>query len=111
MPPRAEAARSLLGVGGENLGALVDQPLRRCRGRRAHDDLQSGVAQGGERIVEPVPVELAAPRLEPAPGKLADANQSDPELDHAPGVLGPRLAGPMFRVVADAQHAGHSLSR
>ena len=60
---RTEPARPSVRAHGQHVGIQVDQPLgRRGRGR-AHDDLQAGLDQHLNGLVQPVPVKGTRLRL------------------------------------------------
>ncbi|MCY1239842.1 hypothetical protein D9M72_526590 [compost metagenome] len=103
-----ELAHHALDVDGQDIRIAVDQPLRRCGGRRAQNDLKAGIAEHLDRLVEPFPMELARPGLDLRPGEFTDAHPGKPELDHAARILSPLRARPLLRIVADAefQHVG-----
>src|SRR5271157_4439104 len=104
MPARAESARPALIVERRDLRIFVHEPFGRSRGRRAEHNFQPDVAERVDRLVEPIPMKLALPRLVAGPCEFTEADVCNAEFAHPPRVLGPPGFAPMFRVVANAEH-------
>ena len=102
VPAGAELAHDAALVDGQYIRVTVDQPLRRCGGRRTKDDLEAGAAEHVDRLVHPFPLEDAGLRLDMRPGEFADTHPGKAKLHHAAGVLVPFLARPLLRIIADA---------
>jgi hypothetical protein len=83
VPPRAEIARTAIGVDGDHVGHLVDQPPRRRRRGRAHDDLEAVAPKRIHRGDEPAEIELNGAGLKPRPGEFANPHIADADFGHA----------------------------
>jgi hypothetical protein len=101
---RAETAGAALLVHRQDLGERVDQPLGRGAGGRAENDPEPRRRQHIHGPVKPAPVELPALWLVTRPGELADTHEIDANLAHAPGIIGPPVLRPVFRIVTDTKH-------
>ena len=101
---RAKAARTALLVHRDDAGMEVAQPLRRRCRRCAEHDLETFGVQHVHRAAQPVEIETALFRFKPAPGELADADMADAGLAHPARVPRPPGFGPVFGIVADAEH-------
>ena len=101
--PRSEPANPPLLIHRQHIGVRFDQPFWWRSGRRSHHDLQASRTKRVDRLIKPSPIIVAWLWLHAAPGKLADPNVTDAQLDHFLGILRPDLLRPMFRVVTDAK--------
>jgi len=100
---RAERARPPVRIDRQDVRMAVDQPLRRRRGRRAHHNLQAGLAEHVDRAVEPRPVVFAGRRFDATPREFGDPHLLDAERFHPARVVFPHRLGPMFWVVANSE--------
>ena len=103
MTARAERARTAIRADRQNVRMTIDQPLGRRRGRRAHDDLQTGCAEYVDRAIQPAPVIFAGRGLDPAPRKFGDPHLLDAECFHPASVVFPHRLRPVFRVITDSK--------
>ncbi len=101
--PVAELLDAPVGADGQDLRVALDKPCRRRCRRRADDHLELSRSDDVDRLLEPIELELAGPRLEPRPGKLADTHEPKPGLGHQLCIDLPALARPLLRVVGDAE--------
>ena len=102
VPPRAEFARAPFGIDGQHVGMAGQHPPGRGRGRCPQHDLQSCRTQDRNGRIQPFPIETSMVWLQPAPGEFADPDPGQANLSHAPCVVLPGLARPMFGIVASA---------
>ena len=91
-------------VDRRDLRIFVHQPFGRRRRWRAEHDFQPGIAEHVDRPSS------QSHWNSPRRGSMRDHANSpmrtvgDAHFAHAPGVLGPTIFRPVFRVVADAEH-------
>ena len=105
MAAGAEALGPSIDVIGGNVRVLVHQPLGWGGRGRAEHNLEACRVKYIHGAVEPFKGEAVTFRLQPRPGKLANAHIPDAHLDHACGVLCPPAFGPMFGIIADTKHS------
>ena len=86
---RAELAWPAFRIQRNHVGHFVDQPFRRRRRWRAEHDLETGGVQNVDRALQPAEVVDAGSRLQPRPGEFADTHESEADVSHHGGVLGP----------------------
>ncbi len=102
-----ELAGIAVGIDGDHVRMLVDNPARRRCGRCAEHDLQPGTAQGLDGPVQPLEVQVTGARLEARPGEFTDADPCQPGLGHPAGISFPDFFRPVFRIIAGAESAFH----
>jgi hypothetical protein len=103
VPPRPEAACDAgVNINWQDFGILHAQPFGRGRGRSSQNDFQSSRTQGFNSTIHPLPRERALAPLDPAPGKLANADIGQAKVAHPLRIAGPVVFGPMFRIITDA---------
>src|SRR5258708_22342342 len=81
----------------------IDQPLRRRRGRRAHDDLKTRIGEHIDGPVQPVPLIVTRRGFDPAPCKFSNPDAVDAKRLHARRIVFPHRFGPVLRVITDAK--------
>ena len=106
----SERSRHAVGFCLEDFGALVDEPLRRGRGRRTEYDIDVRLAEHPDYLVEPLEIELPPRRFEAAPGELGHPHHLDTRFDHLLDVGFPPLARPVLGEITDADSGGHGVS-
>ena len=100
----AKAARPAVTIHRQDVRVAVDQPLGRRRRRGAEDNLEAGPGECFKSFIQPSPVKFAGFGLDGAPGEFTNPYEAEPHFRHAAGIIRPHLAGPVFRVIADAEH-------
>src|SRR5574337_1310629 len=99
---RARRIVAAVFVVGLPAGERVVAPVPR---RQNLDDARALAAiGGGGKAIVPARAEFGALGLGARPGEFADAHVLDPDFAHAPRVLRPKILGPVFGVVANAEH-------
>ena len=105
MAPGTEPSRQTVRVDGHHIGHLIHQPFWRSGCRSAEDNRKLSLGREIQDLSHPLEPIFSRVRFESAPGKLADAHKTNPDITHCIEVDGPSFGCPMFRIITDTERS------